>query len=382
MQKFDVIVFGAGMIGASAALGLARQNKRVALIEPNLPDEHFEVLPDMRVSAISLGSQRYLAEIGIWQALPTERLQAYTHLSVWEKPSSKTTFSADLIGEHRLGHILENRLLQVAALRQLQHLDNVAWFTEGNIVDPYSGLVEMDNGERVSAKVIIVAEGAQSITREKSGLGTSGWQYQQQVLGISVTLPENSGSHTWQRFTATGPKGFLPLFGHNASLVWYGPAAEISELAALSVNDLKAEVHQAFPELPENININASARFPITRMHATRYGKGRILLAGDAAHAINPLAGQGVNLGFKDVQCLIQLLKDERLSATPETLLDAYAKKRRPDNLLMMSAMDGFYTLFSNDNPMLKLLRNTALAIADKQTLAKQQVLKYAAGIA
>ena len=127
--------------------------------------------------------------------------------------------------------------------------------------------------------------------------------------------------------------------------------------------------------------MDAKATFPITRMHAHHYGKGRAILLGDAAHAINPLAGQGVNLGFKDAQCLIKLLQDDALAADPTQLLKDYTRQRRADNALMMSAMDGFYTLFSNHNPLLKLVRNSALAIADKHTFAKQQVLKYAAGI-
>lgn len=382
MQKFDVLVFGAGMVGASAALGLARQGKKVAVIEPNLPSTALSEQPDMRVSAISLGTQRFIESLGAWQYLKEHRLNPYNQLSVWEDNHTHTSFEADLIGETRLGTILENRHLQCALLEALKQYPSVSWYCDAELVDPNTGAVRCD-GEDIVAQLIVVAEGAQSKTRQQLGIGTSGWQYQQQVLAVSITLPDDSGSHTWQRFMPTGPKGFLPLFGHFASLVWYGDKTELSMLSGLSHNELKGRLIQTFDGLSMDMHIDAKAMFPISRMHAKQYGRGRALLVGDAAHTINPLAGQGANLGFKDVECLLSILQNnQELLGSVDTLIKSYERKRRPDNLLMMSMMDGFYATFSNDNLFLKHARNTGLAIAQKMPFAKQQVLKYATGLA
>lgn len=379
---YDVIVFGAGMVGAAAALGLARQGMQVAIIEPELPEMTFSACPDMRVSAISLASEQLLSELGAWQRMDMPRLNKYNKLSVWEDSASMTSFDADLIGQQHLGHILENRQIQIALQKQLQGMDNVTWYDSGDLLDAETGKVAIHDDLHVSSRLILIAEGGLSKTREKLGIGTTGWQYEQQVLAISVELPKDSGHHTWQQFTPSGPKGFLPLFGPFASLVCYGNRDELQSLSALSEAPLKAKLRELFVGLPDDFKINEQARFPITRMHAQRYGRGRALLVGDAAHTINPLAGQGVNLGFKDVQCLLQILKEhpDLLSNTAQ-LLTRYERSRRTDNLLMMSAMDGFYALFSNDNPALKFIRNNALALANKQSFAKQQVLKYATGL-
>ena len=189
---------------------------------------------------------------------------------------------------------------------------------------------------------------------------------------------------SWQQFAATGPTAFLPLFDNKAVLIWYHHADKISQLKQLEMAQLKQEIQSAFPDDLADFNINAVASFPIQRLHATKYYDGIVMLIGDAAHCINPLAGQGVNLGFKDLNILLKLIEQKgepRNYRQRQSLFRNYENKRRYDNLLMMSAMDGFYATFSNDIAPIKLIRNFGLGIAAQLTPLKRQVLKYAVGL-
>jgi 3-demethoxyubiquinol 3-hydroxylase len=386
-NNFDVIVVGGGMVGSATALGLSKQGLRVAIVEQQMPhsfDPKQE--PDMRVSAISLASETLLSELGAWQHVMNMRTCPYRRLAVWEKSDCKTEFNVAQLGYSHLGHIVENRIIQLALHQALQE-QKVSWFVESAIAKidmaPQPGVLFLD-GQQISANLLIGADGFNSKVREASGIGTEGWQYSQQALGIKIKTHAQQSDITWQQFTADGPLAFLPLFDGYASLVWYGNARRIKDLKSLNKAKLKQQIQQHFPAELVDFDILETASFPLTRMHAKQYVKGQILLIGDAAHSINPLAGQGVNLGFKDVQALLQALSPEndvQLSYYADKRLQQYESVRRRDNLLMMTTMDLIYATFSNDIGPLKLLRNIGLKLADKAGPLKTQVMKYAMGL-
>jgi 2-octaprenyl-3-methyl-6-methoxy-1,4-benzoquinol hydroxylase len=207
-----------------------------------------------------------------------------------------------------------------------------------------------------------------------------GWQYSQQVLAIQIKTHGAQQDITWQQFTPSGPVAFLPLYDGYASLVWYQQSDYIRQLKNLPKQKLKEQILVNFPSELGDFDVLELASFPITRMHAHQYVKNNVVLIGDAAHSINPLAGQGVNLGFKDVAELLEGFSHTALVDDPNRL-HTYEKKRRRDNLIMMSAMDVIYTTFSNHNFVLNVLRNVGLKLANKSGPIKRQVMKYAMGL-
>ena len=400
---YDFCINGGGMVGAALALGLAKQQYRVAIIEPHLPKDFDETSkPDLRVSAISDASVSLLTSLGAWEYIQAMRVKPYTGLSVWDDPAHRTDFTAQSIDVPQLGFFVENRLLQLGCHQALKAFDNVTWFTGCKVTNiklcnssvdsdasrNLAATLSLDNGETIHAKWLIGADGAASQVRQAANIGVSGWQYSQQAMGITIEMKNPVDAITWQEFTPDGPKAFLPMFDNYASLVWYDSPDELKRLSTLNDAQLKQAIVDAFPsELLKNGNdftVIDKATFPLTRAHASRYVIDGVILVGDAAHTINPLAGQGVNLGFRDVETLLTVTA-EGIDLTSlefkKRLITNYEKPRQRDNGLMMSAMDGFYGLFSNDIGPIKWLRNQLLSVAQQFEPAKREVLKYAIGM-
>ena len=381
VETVDVVVFGGGMVGAAAALGFANKGYSVAIVEPNMPEAiNCDSPPDMRVSAISYSSENLLRSLGAWQFLQRERLQPYRRLSVWEKPDCATHFDADTIPVAHLGYIMENRHLQLAlhlALQQHVNKDtHLYWFNEGELLCGQTGLCRL-GGENVQANLVVAADGGFSTIRQQMKMGETGWKYNQSVFSVCIETEKPSLEHTFQQFSETGPMAYLPLYGHYAALVWYAPDVVTKRLQEMNTLQLKAEIESQFPKLHSNFDVLQQACFPIRRNHANRYFRDKVVLCGDSAHTINPLAGQGVNIGFKDVEALLEIQPGAHLEAQ----LATYEKRRRPENLLMMTAMDGFNLAFSSPNPILQLGRNIGLKLANHTGPIKRAVLQRAIGL-
>ncbi|WP_421134252.1 FAD-dependent monooxygenase [Alteromonas sp. A079] len=397
---YDFCINGGGMVGATLALGLAQQNYQVAIIEPAMPAPYrHEDGPDLRVSAISDASVTLLKALGAWPFITAMRVKPYTGLSVWDDPNHRTDFTAESIEVHQLGFFVENRVLQLGCHEALASYKNVTRITSSKIShialpleqerdETKKVTVTLENDDVVEARWLIGADGAMSQVRQSAGVGTSGWQYAQQAMGITVKMDKPVPPVTWQQFTPHGPKAFLPMFNNFGSLVWYDSPERLKQLSALNNTQLAQQVIDNFPdELLKSDNgftICGKATFPLTRAHASHYVTGRVVLIGDAAHTINPLAGQGVNLGFRDIEALLAVTSEGlTLSSTQfyANLKTRYEAPRRRDNGLMMSAMDAFYGLFSNDIGPIKWVRNQLLSIAQHVEPAKREVLKYAIGM-
>ncbi|NRQ44261.1 FAD-dependent oxidoreductase [Rheinheimera sp. YQF-2] len=387
VQQFDISIVGGGMVGAAIALALSQAGLQVALIEKQPVQEFNSQSPaDLRVSSINLASEAWLSQLGAWQALEQMRLCPYQRLQAFEQPHSIVTFNAADIKRNHLGHIVENNLLQLALWQQFGA--NVRLFCPSSVTalqqSADSATLTLDSGEQLSSKLVVAADGGNSQLRQLAGIGTNGWQYNQACLVALINTAYPQQDVTWQQFTPTGPKAFLPLCGQQGSVVWYEEAARVKQLAALTPAQLTQQLLNAFPAQLGEVEVVASSWFPLARMDANRYYAGRVVLAGDAAHTINPLAGQGVNLGFADAKLLTELIIDARrhnsdIGSAP--LLQSYQRKRKPANLLMMSAMDGFYQVFGNDITPLRKLRQLALSVAARSTMLKTLVARYAVGI-
>jgi 2-octaprenyl-3-methyl-6-methoxy-1,4-benzoquinol hydroxylase len=386
VQQFDVSIVGGGMVGAAIALALSQAGLQVALIEKQAPaDFQPESAPDLRVSSINLASEAWLTKLGCWRSLQHTRLCPYQRLQAFEDPASVVTFDAADIKRSHLGHIVENNLLQLALWQQFPA--NLTLFCPSSVTalsqTSVSAVLTLDSGQQLNSKIVIAADGGNSQLRRLAGIGTNGWQYQQACLVALVNTPYPQQDVTWQQFTPSGPKAFLPLSGQQGSVVWYEDAPRVKQLAALKPEQLTAELLKVFPTQLGKVEVVSSSWFPLARMDANCYYAGRVALAGDAAHTINPLAGQGVNLGFADAKLLTELIisaQQQQRDIGSAALLNNYQRKRKPANLLMMSTMDGFYQLFGNDITPLRKLRQLALTIASRSSTLKTLVARYAVG--
>ncbi len=390
---YDFCVNGGGMVGAALALGLVQQGYKVAIIEP-MPPSPYEAgqAPDLRVSAISLASVDLLRALGAWQYIEKMRLRKYDTLSVWESPACRTDFTADSLKLDNLGYFVENRLLQLGCYQALERVDGCTVFA-GQAVSNIDlrgvdgAIITLANAERVECKWLVGADGARSQVRSQARIGTSGWQYGQQALGIIVKMAKPVADTTWQQFFPSGPRAFLPMYDDIASLVWYDNADTIKQLSGLSDDALKTRVLQSFPDeltTDNDFSVLSRAPFVLTRSHASDYVRPGVVLIGDAAHTINPLAGQGVNLGFRDVLTFLKVTAEHQTDSADllyQALKREYETPRKRDNALMMSAMDGFYLLFSQTLAPITWLRNGLLKGAQHAGPVKQQVLKYAIGM-
>lgn len=387
-NDFDVVIVGGGMVGGALACGLAQQHFRVAVVERGEPSPvAHDSEPDVRISAIGSASVGLLKQLGAWSQVEAMRCTPYRRLETWEWQASQVSFDAASLGLSELGFMVENSVLQWALWQRMQQLSVTLLCpaTLSNLQQQNNRWrLDLDNGESVQARLVVGADGANSQVRQMAGIGIQGWDYAQSCMLISVLCDAPAGDATWQQFTPQGPRAFLPLFNRHASLVWYDAPDRIAQLQKMPLAQLEKEITQAFPARLGRFRALAAGSFPLVRRHAQRYVLNGLALAGDAAHTINPLAGQGVNLGYRDVEALLNLIVDARDQAqdwASEAMLRRYQSQRRRDNLLMQNGMDLFYFAFSNRLPPLKLVRNLGLMAAERSGVLKRQALRYALGL-
>lgn len=390
--RYDVVIVGGGMVGATIACALGGSNLSVAVLENHYPAEFSpEQDHDLRVSALSVASQNILHNVGAWEGIRSRRSCPYKRMKVWEASEEKasTEFNSDHIGRDYLGHIVENRIIQLALLERLQQFDNIDFICPAGVQEidysPGSSMIRLENDREIIAKLLIAADGGESKVRAAAGIGVNKWDYEQSALVASVTTNYSQQDITWQQFAPTGPLAFLPLSGNHASLVWYNTPDNIKRLMALSDDQFMGELVATFPECLGSIDqLLGRGAFPLRRQHAQQYVLEGVALAGDAAHMIHPLAGQGVNIGLLDAAALAETLLVAARTGEDITeleVLNDYEKQRRQHNFIMMQAMDLFYRVFSNQSGPLKLLRNVGLGIAGRVTPAKNKVMRFAMGL-
>jgi len=394
---FHIIIVGGGMVGACAA-ALAAANPhlaelRIAVLEAHPPSAPSGDL-DLRVSAVSRASQRILAAVGAWPLVPPQSLSPYEEMIVWDaagKPrgAGALHFSANATSEPNLGHIVENRQLQwalygCAAFRRVTLLRAEL---AGMTLERDRAVVALGDGRSLSATLVIGSDGAASLSRKLAGIETAGWDYDQRAFVTHVRTEHPHARTAWQRFLADGPIAFLPLADGRSSIVWTTRPAHAEHLASCTPEEAAREIGNAIDHALGKVEIVAGrAHFPLRLTHARRYCKERFVLVGDAAHAIHPLAGQGVNLGFLDCAALVEVLAQEiAKGGEPAALaelrvLRRYERWRKSENLIALGLVDGLNRLFSTSDAMLGSLRRTGLGLVDGSALAKQFFMGRAMG--
>ena len=398
-QQFDILVVGGGMIGSALALGLSRQGWQVGLIEGApaaslmAPAEPANSVDDFepRVSAISLASQRLLEELGAWPKVQASRHCGYREMTVWDGDGTgRIHFDAAELHARSLGTIVENRNIVRALFESLS--DSSVKLLDGVRVKAWSREqgVELEDGRRLVARLVVGADGALSRLRQWSGLATREWDYDQQAIVCTVRTSQNHRYTAWQRFSPTGPLAFLPLLNeagdeHFCSIVWSQDTLEARRLMALETESFRKELEAAIErELGEVLAVSRRFAFPLRQRHAKDYIADGLALVGDAAHTIHPLAGQGANLGYGDVRALLEELERAReLGLAPDdaSVLARYQRRRKGENLAMMAAMEGFKQLFARDELPVRWLRNTGMRWLNQLAPLKNRIAAEAMGI-
>jgi len=388
MNSNDVLVVGGGMVGAAVAVDLGRRGIPVRLLEARpatrpTADEP----PRLRVSALNGRSIEYLQSLGAWPALDQARVATFDELATWDiSAPGRLAFSADELGLDRLGVFVENDHLQAALLETAAGLESVRLDVPAPTLDVQPGTdgprLFLEGEGALTPALTVAADGAGSRLRDAAGIGVWEGDYHQHAVVASVQPNPPAGTRTWQRFTPDGPQALLPLAGGAASLVWYVSPSKARLLTAMSEADFVDAVESAFPtDLGLIDQVYGQGSFPIRRLHAQRYWRDQLVLVGDAAHVIHPLAGQGVNIGLRDARALAgQIAESLRrgLPAAHPTGLAAYERGRRPDNQLMQSAMSAFHVGFTAPLGPLAPVRGLGLQIAGHGGWLKRRVLRYA----
>ena len=385
--KYDVVVAGGGLVGATLALALGEMGLRVAVVErSSVPAAPPGPACEMRVSAFTVASERILRALKVWPVLPAERIGAMRKMHVWER-TGKVHFDSAEIGEPVLGHIIENAVVQWAVEQRIEALPNVEWHrgaeVAGLAIDGGEAVVALAGG-RLRAALVVGADGAGSRVRELAGIGVTEGDYRQEAVVAEVRTAMPHRETAWQRFLPTGPLAFLPLANGASSIVWSTTPEHAAQLRALDADAFGFEVADAFEwKLGAVSAPGPRASFPLRHLHARAYVRDRVALAGDAAHVVHPLAGQGVNLGLLDAAALAEVIGRARglgRDVGSRATLRRYERWRRGHNTLMQAVLGGFRHLFSSPWTPVRRLRETGFGLTDRLPPLKAGFMRFASG--
>lgn len=394
--QVDIVIVGAGVIGLSAALALAPTKLNIVVLDAqpsHRPPPTQRALSDWapRVTALTPASTKFLSELGAWQAIwDGGRVGPYTDMVVWDSEGTGLVeFDAKSLSLDALGYIVEAPITADALVNLANQTANITiewdtWLAQLDF-DDHQATVVTRAGTNIRAQLVIGADGGRSVSRELAGIRTRQWSYGQKAIVATVRVAPGHASACWQAFLPTGPLALLPLSETDlCSIVWSLDDQEAqSWIEADDTAFLKGLNLALGGRGPQVIDVSERQLFPLVQCHAIDYLSDRFVLVGDAAHAIHPLAGQGINLGLSDAKALAaEVLLAHKRSAkwwTP-SVLKRYERQRKGDNLAMMAAMQAFKWGFGSRHPAATMLRNAGLTAVDAMPLAKRWFIKQAVG--
>lgn len=391
MQSVDIAIVGGGMVGLALAAAFKETDLRIAVIESRVPDSELADLPDVRVSALSRSSENILRNLGAWNGIVERRAAPYSAMEVWEQDSfARIEFDAQKLAQPDLGHIVENRVIQLSLLEQVKQQSNVSLFMPAQCSSMAVGESEawltLDNGHALTAKLVVGADGANSWVRKQQDIPLTHWDYGHSAVVANIWTAETHDKVARQIFTPQGPLAFLPMGESNmSSIVWSTEPNRAESLVAMSDEEFNKSLTAEFDaRLGLCEVVGQRFAFPLKMRYARDFAVERVALVGDAAHTIHPLAGQGVNLGLLDAASLAQEVmtlwrKGEDIGTKRN--LRSYERWRKSEAAKMIAAMQGFKDLFAGDNPAKKLARGIGMALVGQLPGAKDEIMKRALGL-
>jgi len=300
-KQYDIVIVGGGMVGSALACALApsqeRKKIKIALIEGRKADTNWSADSfDMRVSAITRASQQLLEKLGVWESMCELRVSPYAEMIVWDATGSGSIhFDCADIGEPNLGHIIENRVISHALMKQAEQFENIDLFCPASpkrlLLHTDRAQLELEDGMVLESDLLVGADGGNSWIRQQAGIQVHTRTYNQQALVTTVKTEHYHQETAWQRFLPTGPLAFLPLTDGYSSIVWSTTPEQANELLELDEATFKTTLAEAFEhKLGDITEVGPRASFPLKGQHAKHYVKPHLALVGDAAHTIHPLA--------------------------------------------------------------------------------------------
>ena len=389
---YDILIVGGGMVGASLACALAGHGLSIAVVEAQIPPATWpRDSTDLRVSALTRATQRIFGALGAWDRMVGQRVSPFRDMHVWDAAGSGAIhFDSAEIGEDTLGYIVENRVIQATLWESMTACEDVEVIAPAApaalTLDQDGARLRLEDGRELAALLVVGADGADSRLRALAGLDARQWDYHQKAVVATVRTEQSHRETAWQRFLPTGPLAFLPLSDGACSIVWSTTPEHADALLARDEDAFRAELAQAFEHRLGRIeSAGPRAAFALRMLYAPRYVQPRVALVGDAAHAIHPLAGQGVNLGLLDAAALAEVVLHAHAADRDiggMATLRRYERWRKGDNLATMAAMDGFKRLFGSRLAPLRWARNVGLTLTDDLGPLKHLIMRRAMGLA
>jgi len=383
-KHYDIVIVGAALVGASAAVALAKQGFTVALVDRKFPIVELTNGDwDSRIYAISPGNADWLKSLGVWQRMNTERITPIAEMQIWGDANAEAlNFNAEDVFADNLGYILESRALQQALWDELQTLDvDVMIGAEGASVElnEQQATLQLADYMQLKAKLMIAADGGNSWVRAQAGLSQQKIIYEHVgvVANFEVELPHQNIAKQW--FVDDGILAWLPLAGNRISMVFSTKHSQ--NLMALRPSELADHVAQAGGNALGKMHcITPAVAFPLVKQNASALITNRLALLGDSAHQVHPMAGQGVNLGFRDVVGLAQVLAERNPLADigDRFVLRRYERARKADVLAMQGLTHGLYGAFDSRLDLLRSLRNWGLGLPNQHPILKRALMKQA----
>ncbi|HLV49232.1 MAG TPA: FAD-dependent oxidoreductase [Aliidiomarina sp.] len=381
--KTSALVVGGGMVGAALAIGLARQGKQVTVVDPQFV-RHWQADSDydLRISAVTNDNIQLLDELDVWQHIRQLRVFPFTELAVSDTPRHWLELG-DPNGAQPLGYMIENKVLQHALFLVMEQQKNIHLLESPLAqLSVTEKLATTDAGDIISFDMVFGCDGGQSRVRAASGISVAGRDYGQRCLLSIVATTEQVPMRTWELFQGDEIHALLPLANNFACCIVYGNAREVSQWQ--QSHEQVAEVLKTrFAQHIGDFNLQRFASFPLIRQSALRYVQTPTVLLGDAAHTIHPMAGQGVNLGFRDVKALLKAVAQHELN-DESGLVQAfkhYERSRRLDNELMAHAMDAIGWSFQQEMKPIRALRGLMLTGLQRFAPGRSAMTAYASGV-